>query len=133
MKSFEVKPLTLSQLHRISKLIIDIDGKVQTANDIFIMLRDHARTCAEIVAIAVSDSRHEPSKKIVDTFFFNLDHKDMDAALNIVMKQMEVINFINTIASIKSLNVLERKPAGAQSAKKEEARPIVPGTSLATE
>lgn len=131
-KKFEVRPLTVSQVHRISKLIIDIDGKLETANDLFLMLRDHARKCTEIVAIAVTDSRKEPSKKLVDLFFNNLDHRDMDTALQIVLKQMEVISFINTIASIKSLSVLERKPAGAKNAKKNEVRPTVPGTSLET-
>jgi hypothetical protein len=126
-RSFEVKPLTLSQLQRISKLLLDIDGKVVTANDIFILLRDHAWTCAEIVAIAVTESRRHPSKRLINLFFNNLDHGDMDTALNIVFKQMEVINFTNTIISIKTLNVLERKPAGVQSAKKGEVSPQVPG------
>jgi len=127
-KSFVVRPLTPSQLQRISKLIIDIDIDEITIARVFHLLRDHARTCAEIVAIAVSESREEPSDELIDLFFHNLDHADMDTALKIVLQQMEVVNFINTIVSIKSLNVLERKPAGAQNAGKNEASPIVPGS-----
>jgi hypothetical protein len=126
-KSFVIRPLTPSQLQRISKLIIDIDIKDISVATVFHVLRDHARTCAEIVAIAVSESREHPSDELIDLFFHNLDQADMDTALKIVLQQMEVVNFINTIVSIKSLNVLERRPVGAQNAGKNEASPIVPG------
>lgn len=126
-KSFTIRPLTLSQVHRISAILLDIDITDLTANGIFKILKSQVKQAAEIIAIAVTESISTPSKKLIDTLYHNLDHKDLDTALTIVFQQMEVLNFINTMVSIRTLNVLEKKNAGVKSAEKKEASPQVPG------
>lgn len=127
-KSFEIRPLTLSQLHRISKLILDIDIK-DTASGVFELIKNHSTTCAEIIAIAVTDSKKKPSKKLVNLLFNNLDHRDMDTAITIVAQQMDILPFMSTMASIKTLSVLERKVAGVKSVERNVEDPAqkVPG------
>lgn len=89
---------------------------------------NHSRTCAEVVAIAVTESKQNPSKQLIDVFFYNLSKDDLNTALRIVLQQMNTLDFLNTIVSVKSLNVLEmRKHAIAPSAETNETSPIVPG------
>lgn len=126
-KSFTIKPLTAAQLHKISTLVLSIDMADLSANGVFNILKDQLMIACKVVAVAVTDSRKEPSKKLIDTFYHNLDHNDLETALKIVFQQMEVVNFISTMASIRNLSVLERKTAGVQSAGKKEASPQVPG------
>ena len=126
-KIFEISPLTLSQLQRISKIILDIDLKDLTPSGVLKLMAEHSHSCAEMVAIAVTRSAEKPSKKLVNLFFNSLSQEDMHIALQIVLKQMSVINFINTIASVRSLNVLEKKPVNVKGAEKKEESPTVPG------
>jgi hypothetical protein len=131
-RSFSINPLTLNQLQKISKLLLPIALNDFTPDGILKLMINHGRDCAEIVAIAVTESRQDPSKKLIDTFFFNLAKDDMTTALKIVLHQMSVLNFITTIASIRSLNTLETKShASAKSVEGSEVNPQTQGSSIA--
>jgi hypothetical protein len=128
-KVFSIRPLTLYQLQRVAKLLLQIDLKDFTATGVLYLMTHHARMCAEIVAISVTESRQKPSKGLVDLFFYSLAKNEMGTALGIVLQQMNTENFIITITSIRTLNVVEKKrPAVVKSAARNEERPTVPGT-----
>lgn len=126
-RSFEIKPLTLYQLQKISKLLLPIELEF-TPNGILQMMLNHGRACAEIVAISVTASRQTPTNALIDLFFHSLSKKDMETAINIVLQQMHTLDFLNTIVSIRSLNVMEtKKLVSVPNAEKSETSPIVPG------
>jgi len=130
-RGFSINPLTLNQLQKISKILLPITLNDFTPDGVLRLMIDHARDCAEIVAIAVLESRQHPTKKMVDTFFLNLAKDDMTIALNIVLRQMSVLNFISTIASIRSLNTLETKGVSAKSASESGVNPQNQGSQIA--
>jgi len=131
-KSFSINPLTLNQINKVSKLLITVEIKDLTPDGILKIMNEYSYICAEIVAVAVTASRQNPSKKLINLFYFNLSKNDMSLALKIVLQQMNVLNFITTIASIRSLSILEtRKPASATTASKKEANPQTQGSEIA--
>lgn len=134
-RGFEIRPLTLGQLQKVSKLIISINADLVTitSDAVLKMMIEHTRTCAEIVAIAVTPSRHTPSKALIDMFFHNLSKEDMSLALQIVLQQMNVTNFIITIISIRnlSINQAKKKPADAKSVENVGMNPEDKGSQIA--
>lgn len=109
-RKFEVKPLVLGSLARISSLYVSIDiEKITSGKSSFEVIKDHSRTVAEIVAIAVTNRKEYPSKKLIDFFFYHLTVNELATLLLIVLKQANVVNFILTIASMRNLNVLESR------------------------
>jgi hypothetical protein len=120
-KTFQVKPLVLGSLARISTLYLGIElEKIKTnaAQSSFEVMKDHCRSVAEIVAIAVTNEKKYPSKQLIDFFYYNLTVKELATLLVIILKQADVVNFILTIASMKNLNVLnvkEKKEVSQQS------------------
>ncbi len=128
-RSFEIKPLTLNQLQRVSKILLEINISDLSADGILNIMMNHSRSAAEIVAISVTESRAKVSKSLVDLFFNNLSKNDMTLALQIVLQQMSVVNFITTIASIRSLNILEKRTASVRNV--SEVNPMNSGSSIA--
>jgi hypothetical protein len=120
-RTFKVKPLVLGSLARISSLYISIDMekvKQNAAQSSFEIMKDHCRSVAEIVAIAVTNEKQYPSQKLIDFFYYNLNVHELADLLVIILKQADVVNFILTIASMKNLNVLnviEKKEVSQQS------------------
>jgi hypothetical protein len=128
-RSFPIKPLVLGSLTRISKLFLGIDlsnitsGNFATA--VLELMKDHSHTTAEIVAIAVTNQKKYPSKKLIEFFIYHLDAQQLNSLLAVVLKQADMMIFINTIVSIRSLNVLEKKENGTA---KSEASPQSQGS-----
>lgn len=131
-KEFEIKPLTLAQLERISRHLLDIDVQLTSTDSILKLISNHSRTCAEIVAVAVTASRNKAPRALVEIFYNNLAKNDLHLALQIVLNQMDVQSFILSIASIRSLSMTPtQKSVSAKSAGLKEANPMEPVSSIA--
>jgi hypothetical protein len=129
-KEFEIKPLTLNQLQQVSKLMLPIEFLEITATGVLNLMINHSRTCAEIIAISVTESRQKPKKSLINLFFNSLSKDDMTLALSIVLQQMNYMDFLNTIASMRSLNLMNmntKQNVRAQVAETKEESPTVPG------
>ena len=116
VKTFSIQPVVLGNLQRISALLLSIlPEKTQVSNanlmDVaFQAAAKHAETLARICAIAIRNSRTEPPKSLVLELLSNMTAKEMVGILSIVLKQLDVSNFILSIISIRGLNVLESEP-----------------------
>lgn len=113
-KVFQVRPLVLGSLIRISKLLADIDvakiDKEKFAEVSFELMQGHSETMAKIAAIAVTNEKKEPSKALVNFFLYQLTAKELFSVVQIVLKQMDVQSFLLGIISVRNLNVIETNP-----------------------
>ena len=104
---FHVKPLVLGSLVRISKILLSIDkskltkealeNKQELFNINFELMQRHSLQMAEVVAIAVTNEKKEPSKDLVNFFLYKLTAKELMAVFTVIMQQMNVQDFISSI------------------------------------
>lgn len=119
---FVVKPLVLGSLVRISKLLLSIDNslltkelldekqKFQLLNVNYDLMQKHSEAMARIMAIAVTNSKAEPSEQLVNFFLYNLTPAELRKVFGVVVMQLDVVGFTSSIISVRGLNVLEVNP-----------------------
>lgn len=116
-KGFEIKPICLGTLFKISKILLSIELKMpdlkgENANGNLLdanyqAIVKHSGSMAEIVALAIQNDKHRVSKKLVTFILNNFTAKEMLGVLSLVLKQMDLTSFMSSIISIRGLNVLE--------------------------
>ena len=94
---------------RISKLLLQIDINIRdhTTDFLYKAIEQHGDVIARVIAVAITNKREEPSQKLVDFIIYNFTSKELFGVLTIVLRQMDVGSFINSIISMKGLSVLE--------------------------
>lgn len=108
-RTFHVRPLTLGTLVRISKLLLAID--VKSVDDLkalganYQLMGGHGKAIAEIIALAVTNTKARPAKSLIDFFLHNLTPQELVAVLLIVVKQMDIQSFSLTIVLILGLQI----------------------------
>lgn len=125
-RTFIIKPLVLGSLIRVSKLLLSIDNSLLTKdlledrfglfNANYALMQKHSGAMATIIAIAVTNTKAEPSEKLVNFFLYNLTPKELSQLFAVVVSQMDVVSFTSSIISVRGLNVLESKDASATGA-----------------
>lgn len=112
-KTFVISPLTLATMARISDLIrgIDIDP-LRSGNmlpGIYQIVHGHAKTCAEVVALAITNSKERPTRELIEFLYTNLTAKELSAITEYVVQSLDLSNFTNTIILLHGINILEEK------------------------
>jgi hypothetical protein len=119
VKKFIIRPITLGNLIRISKLLLGIDMTIFDRSAIlesnYLLIERHTRQLAQIVAIAIHNSRQEPPESLVNLVVDNFSSKELLGTIHIVLKQMDISNFMSSIISVRGLNVLDRTKAEEMS------------------
>lgn len=120
----ELKPITLGNLLRISKLLVDIqfDNKpelTKLANS-HRAIAEHLDTVVEVCAIAIHNRKSVPPEWLKSLIKANLSSVELVRLLAMVLTKMSVENFIASIILIKGMNVLADPSASATSAEKIE-------------
>ncbi len=119
-QTFVIRPATLGTMIRISRELISIDLKTFDQNNLlesnYHLIDQHAERLARIVAMAVTNSKQDPSQSLIEFFLHNLTSQELMRCVNIVLKQMDVTNFMYSIISIKGTNVLVATSASAMTA-----------------
>jgi hypothetical protein len=109
-RSFVISPSTLGTMIKISKefLAVGLEGydKENVLDSNFTLITEHAERMARIVAYAVVNSKDDPPKKLVNFFLHNLTAKELMNLVNVIVKQVDVVNFFSSIISVKGLNLL---------------------------
>lgn len=107
-KHFEISPLSLGTCMRISKILVDVQMMNRgTMDEIIASFQNNSERLAEIVAIAVVNSKTLPSQKLVHFFLYKLSPDELKSLVEIVIDQMKLEAFMITIVSVKGLNVLQ--------------------------
>lgn len=132
---FMLQPITMGSLIRISKLLLKIDMNLYDLNNLldsnYKAIEAHAPALAEIVAIALQNSRQQPSQKLIAFILNNFTSKEMMGVLGLVVKQMDLSSFMSSIISVKGMNILESKTATAEIARNNEMSPSMTGSLIA--
>jgi hypothetical protein len=110
-KVFQVRPICMGSLIRISRLILSIDaGKVDFKNMLesnYRFVDQYAETAAQVIAIAITNSKQKPSGRLVKFILHNFSSSELLSTILIVVRQMGVQNFMSSIISLRGLSVLE--------------------------
>ena len=112
-KHFTIRPLYLGALLRISRLVLEIDANVlKTAggnlHDIGVeSIAKYKDTMVRIAALAIMNSDREPGRRLLRYLDRNLNVRDLLRILNLVVRQMDVKDFLACMVSMRSLNLLE--------------------------
>jgi len=114
IRSFKISPSTLGTMVKISQEFLNIGlenfDKEEILNSNFLLIRDHAERMARIVAVAVQNSKKDPPKSLVNFFINNLTAKELFELVNIILKQIDTVNFLKSIISAKGINLLGMNP-----------------------
>ena len=121
---FIMTPITLGNLLRISKLILKIDSDAfhndRLLENSYQAMEQHTETLAEIVAVALVNTKSGPSRSLVDFVLREFTAKEMSGCFAIILNSMHVGDFINSIILMRGLSVLEKE------SKKEPKRKVSP-------
>lgn len=131
-KVYQVRSITLGSLIRISEKLLAINLSEMSADSIlednYKLMKEHGHGIAEIIAIAIVNRKAAPPKSLVSFLENNLTAKELLRVLQIVLRKMDVTNFMSSIISIRGLNALEKKNASAQRAERNEVSPMSQGS-----
>jgi len=131
-----IDPIVLGTLIRISKLLLSIEIKGISRDKMlegnYRLATDHGDKLALIIATAIHNKESEVPASLVKFIEWNFSSSELLKVLLLVIRQMDITNFMTTIISARGLNVLEIEPR--QNGKSEvspvdQGRSIAPGTS----
>jgi hypothetical protein len=109
-----IRPATLGTLARISRLLLTIDRKMLSGQDVlegnYLLARAHGDTLAEIVALAVHNQKGEPAAWLKRLVLEQFTQAELITAMRIILHQMDIKSFMTAIVSIRGLNLLETSP-----------------------
>jgi hypothetical protein len=126
---FVIRPLTMGTAMRISRLMMRVKPGRFDYNGLMDEMGKSNDKMAEILALAVTNKKKLPSPKMIEFFLFNVTAGEMQALCSMVIKQMGVEAFLNTIVLMRGINALEISKKEAEEPK-EETSPQVPGNTL---
>lgn len=121
---YQLRPLTLGTLIRISRILLGINMALPDRDRIlevnYETIDKHGEKLAKIIALAIRNNRQEADKGLIRFILQNFSSKEMFGVLGLVVQQMDLTSFMSSIISIKGMNVLAEKSAGATSANGKE-------------
>lgn len=114
-REFEIRPVKLGSLVKISRILLGIsDGVLVFANPLastYDAVVKHHRDIATIIAIAIVNREKDPPESLVRCIINNFSTKDILRCLAIVLRQMDITNFTQSIISVRGMNLLKVSPA----------------------
>lgn len=120
-----MRPITLGNLVRISRLLLEMDtrdidmGNILEAN--YKLIADHGLQLARMIALAVHNQRSEPPDRLVHFIRDHFSARELAQAAGIVLKQMDLQSFMTTIISVKKMTVMSPKEQGRLIASGEQS------------
>jgi len=112
---FKIQGAKLSTMVRVSKLRLRVQQKpVPQDNSIidyaYERVIEEARLHAEIIAAAIHNHSSEVPSDLIDFIYDNFEAQDLKDASDVVTEQLNLVDFLNTTTSIRTMNVLEMGP-----------------------
>lgn len=109
-RSFKIMPSTLGTMIKISKEFLSVEvGEITNENFFstnYKLITEHARRMARVVSFAVVNNKDDPPDSLISFFENNLTSKELSNLVNIIINQMDVVNFLKSIISAKGVNIL---------------------------
>ncbi|GAA0561537.1 hypothetical protein [Chitinophaga japonensis] len=110
-RSFQIRPATLGNMIRISKLLLQIDGDVykkdaSALESNYRAYEQYGDVLAEVVAAAITNSPSGPGRNLVRFIRDNLTASELLTISGVVIRQLDLLNFMSTIISIRGVSLL---------------------------
>lgn len=129
-RTLTISPITFGNLIRASDLILGIDPKRFNMDNLlqsnYEAIRDHGQAIARIVAIAIHNGRKEPPAGLIRFILDHFTSHELMTVMSVVLRQMNISDFMTTIISVRGLNVLQTEMSPA-----DQGSQIAPGISSA--
>lgn len=117
-KKIEVSALTLGTLYRVSGLINEISitkpGLNAGLDWIFLLIESNAPKVAEIIAAAIHNKKTEPPASLVSQILEGFTPAEIARIMQALKDSIDIESFINTIVSVRSLNILSPEETSQQ-------------------
>ncbi|GAO43797.1 hypothetical protein [Flavihumibacter petaseus] len=113
VKTFELQPLSLGSLTRISELILDINpdyfaaGKAMQDLTYELALK-HGRALATIVAVGFTNTKAKPREELVDMILEYVTPAQLADIFSVIVAKIDITGFITSIVSIRGTSILTR-------------------------
>lgn len=109
-RTYYVRPLSMGSLMRVSKLLLEIGYDIDAADpwNEGLKAAHQAHKMAFVCAIALSNGRENPSRKMVNWLLNNLTPKELLGVLGVVVRQMDMKSFISSIISVRGMSLLNQ-------------------------
>lgn len=121
---FKIAPIKMGTLIKISgilcKMDIDILKSKDLLDDYYNVVAKEGRNISLVIALAVVNRKSNPSKRLVNFILRNFKAKDLVNTLQVVINQMDITSFINSMVLIGKMNLHKTSPA-------EQGSQIAPG------
>lgn len=108
---FYMKPISIGTSMRISREILKIAPEPVSQEEwlkmCFSSFDRYASIIANIVALALTNTKQAPTESFKDLLLENLTSKEVDLIFKAVVKQMDIQNFMTSIISIKGITILK--------------------------
>ena len=111
-KYFVIYPLVMGTMVRISHELLEFtrigeeDLKEENILEFGLeQIMQHKDRMIKIIGLAVTNDREKPSKKLIRFLDRNLTANEMLQVLNIVVRQVDVKDFLKSIISIKGMSL----------------------------
>lgn len=137
-REYILKPTTLGRLILISRLMLHFDIKPfeekKVLENTYTLAGDKGHILAEVIAIAISNSRDKPPPGLINFIIDNFSIIDINRISAIVLNNLNVTDFLSTIISLTGVNILADPDAAAKDAgrRKREISPNDVGEIIAS-
>lgn len=114
-KVFRLRQITIGNLIRISRIVLSVDtidfgNEDQILSSAVDSIAKSGDKVAELVAVAIHNKRSAPPKSLIDFVKANFTASELKAVVGIILKQMNVQDFIISIVSVKGIQILKTSP-----------------------
>jgi hypothetical protein len=72
-----------------------------------ILAEQQTERMARIIAMAIVNRKEDPPRELIDFFMSNLTTTELHKIVSLVIKQMDVVNFMKSIILLKGTNILQ--------------------------
>ncbi|GAB1464041.1 hypothetical protein [Pedobacter sp.] len=109
----KIRPATLRTMVRISKLLVGMEvGTTPESSADYIgwalgTVCDNGEVQAKIIATAIHNQKSEVPDTLIELILDNFTAEDLWNVMQIVLDKLNIIPFMNTITSVKSVQVLK--------------------------
>jgi len=126
-KSYTLTHFKVGNMYRVSKALLKVPsgfllfGSDTHVKELHTLVADHLEDIAYVVAIAITNSKEEPPRSLIEEIKWQFDVDQLLAFCSYLSKRGDTKNFLNSIVSIRGLDVL------SQTSPKEPGEIIAPG------
>jgi len=117
-QDFVIYPIKLGTLMKIARLLTGI--RMDENNKNFLeagikAIAEHKDKMVAIIGLAIENRNREPSRKLIKFLNDNLDASEALKLLTVVIKQMDIQDFLAFMVSIQGMNLLETDSTPGES------------------